>query len=63
MFLHCLEMSRDFNASDIHFEPGLDSLNVKIRVNGYLHQIKRIEKYHKENFIQIVLQNAMIGNL
>ena len=41
----------DNHASDIHFEPERDGLNVRIRVDGLLRQIEVLDKYSQDTII------------
>lgn len=38
-------------ASDIHFEPGRDSLGVRFRIDGFLHPVETFEKRGQEEII------------
>ena len=46
-----LEKAIEKNASDIHIEPGQDSVRFRFRIDGVLHDVSRQPLEHHENII------------
>ncbi len=63
LFRDSLKKALEVKASDIHIEPLIDGLNIRIRQNGDLIIFKSLEKEHRQSFIQEVkrLSNLSIA--
>ena len=63
LFRDSLKKALETKASDIHIEPLVDGLNIRIRQNGDLTTFKTLGKEHRQSFIQEVkrLSNLSIA--
>ncbi len=63
VFREALIKAKEINASDIHIEPNIEGLNIRLRVNGDLFSYKSLVKDHRQSFIQEVkrLSNLSIA--
>lgn len=63
LFRDSLKKALEIKASDVHIEPLIDGLNIRIRQNGDLITFKTLEKEHRQSFIQEVkrLSNLSIA--
>ncbi|MCP3930866.1 MAG: Flp pilus assembly complex ATPase component [Oligoflexia bacterium] len=63
LFRDSLKKALEVKASDVHIEPLVDGLNIRIRQNGDLLIFKNLEKEHRQSFIQEVkrLSNLSIA--
>ena len=51
LFRDSLKKALEIKASDVHIEPLIDGLNIRIRQNGDLITFKTLEKEHRQSFI------------